>query len=437
MRFPRAAGFTVLLIAGIGLLAVIGLLLHEWWLSTPSEAAKKLEAVYQERRPLPDADNAWFDLYGFAAPAEEDPRALGAQRIDWMKRVLGEIDPQEKDPGPDRIELKDHRSPVLARITDACIRRPGLACAEAMKLNVDGAALSTMEPLLSARYQAMLDRAGAFALVEYDVSQPLPNYDLVMEAQRLLLLRLQGAARHGDVTQVRETLQRDHAFWRRMMATSEVLIDRMIAVSGIRQNFAFGNFALRELPRERQLAAIPPSWRTPFGAQELSLRRVMAAEFHFALRISRMPGYDPTLYETYEDELARLIAKVPGFRNTQRELNRIAAAYWQVANDFDVPLDQYLAAHQRFEQSLDNDNATGRVSQYALRSGSVEGMRRAVLATTELRARSVPSSGMAEALRAARWRDPYDGKAFTWNARERSVAFEAPESSRYTLLYFY
>jgi hypothetical protein len=437
MRFPRAAGFTVLIIAGIGLLAVIGLLLHEWWLSTPSEAAKKLEAVYQERRPLPDADNAWFDLYGFAAPAGEEPRALGAQRIDWMKRILGELDPKEQDPGSDRIELKDHRSPVLVRITDACIRRPGIACAEAMKLNVDGAALSTLEPLLLPRYQALLERAGVFALVEYDVSQPLPNYDLVMEAQRLLLLRLQEAARHGDVAKVRATLQRDHAFWRRMMTTSEILIDRMIAVAGLRQSFAFGNFAVRELPPEQQLAAIPPSWRTPFNQQELSMRRVMAAEFHFALRIARMPDYDAAMFETYEDELARLISKVPGVRNTQRELNRIASAYWRVANDFDVPLDQYLEAHQRFEQTIDIKNATGRVSQYALRSGSVEGMRRAVLATTELRARSVPAAGIAEALKATEWRNPYDGKAFTWNARERSVEFAAPESSRYTLLYFY
>lgn len=437
MRFPRAAGFTVLFVAGLGLLTVIGLLLHEWWLSTPSEEAKKLEAIYQERRPLPDADNAWFDLYGFAAPAGEDPRAVGAQRIDWMKRVLGELNPVERDPGVNEFELKDHRSPVLVRITDACIRRPGLACSEAMKLNVDGAALSTLEPLLLPRYETLLQRAGVFALVEYDVSQPLPSYDLVMEAQRLLLLRLQDAARRGDVVTVRETLQRDHAFWRRMLATSEVLIDRMIAVAGIRQNFAFGNFAVRELPPEQQLAAIPPSWRTPFGGQELSLRRVMAAEYHFVLRISRMPGYDPGMYATYEDELSRLIARVPGVRNTQRELNRVAAAYWQVANDFDVPIDRYLEAHQRFEKSIDQKDSTGRVSQYALRSASVEGMRRAVLAATELRAQSVPASGMAEALKAAEWRDPYDGKAFTWNARERSVLFEAPESSRYTLLYFY
>ena len=437
MRFPRAAGFTLLIIAGTGLLGVIGLLLHDWWLSTPSTESKNLEALYQARRPLPDADNAWFDLYGFGAPDGEDVRTTGAQRIDWMKRVLGDTDPQERDPGDFPGDPKAHRSPVLVRITDACIRRPGLACAEAMKLNVDGAALSTLESRMAPRYQALLDRAGSFALVEYDPSQPLPSYSLVLEAQRLLLLRLQEAARHGDVPRVRETLQRDLAFWRRMMATSEILVDRMIAVAGIRQNFAFGNFALRELPPELQLAAIPPSWRKPFGKDELSMRRVMAAEYHFVLRLSRMPGYDPAMFDTYEDEFSRLIAKVPGVRSTQRELNRVAAAYWQVANDFGVPVDQYLQAYQRFQQAVDNENAIGQVSQYALRSGSTEGMRRAVLATTELRARSVPASGMAEALEASEWRDPYDGKAFTWNARERSVLFEAPEKSRYTLLYYY
>jgi hypothetical protein len=436
MKFPRAAGFTVLIVAGVAVLAVIGLLMHEWWLSTPSDAARRLDEIYDSRPKLADADNAWFDVYGFAAPAGEDAREAGAQRIAWMKRALNNPEGVGEDPGKNR-DLTRQRSAVLTRIHDACVRRPGRACGEAMKLNVDGVQLSGEEETLAPRYQALLQRAGSYALVEYDVSQPLPDYSSVMEAQRLMLLRLQGAARRGDVETVRDTLQRDQAFWRRMMVTSNVLVDRMIAVAGLRQHFSFGNFALRELPADQLLAAVPPVWRTPFSIDELSMRGVMAAEYRFTVRLSRLPGYESGMLSLDdEDPIDRLVARVPALRSTQRDLNRVAAVYWGIAQDFHVPVEQYLAAHDKFRKS-GADRMLGAIHQYPLRSGSVEGMRRAALATAEIRARSVPASGVAAALAAAPLRDPYDGKPFTWSARENSVIFEAPEESRYTLSYYY
>jgi hypothetical protein len=73
------------------------------------------------------------------------------------------------------------------------------------------------------------------------------------------------------------------------------------------------------------------------------------------------------------------------------------------------------------------DWAVADYGSYALRIGTLEGVRRAALTTAELRARGVPASAVSQELAAAPLRNPFDGSSFAWDEKEQAVVYRGPE----------
>jgi hypothetical protein len=138
----------------------------------------------------------------------------------------------------------------------------------------------------------------------------------------------------------------------------------------------------------------------------------------------------------------------------QDVLNHVAADYISAAKAYDVPLAELPGAVDSWRRRPAVDPFLSRIydatgdyvrelmqidyGSYALRVATLEGMRRATLVTVELRARGVSASDLATELGTSTLRNPFDGRAFAWNAAEQAVEYLGPDPHQWRRgLYFY
>lgn len=260
-RLLKTVGWLVGGAIGLVVAVYVLLLLINLRDQPPSEFAQRLEAIYRNRPEVADADNGYIYAMGFPVAPDADPQAAGLQRLAWLRhRAEHPEDWMQPDP---LQSFEPTSSPAAKRIFDAC----GWSsdnCDTALE-----AADATLPEWFTAeqwrvdRYRTLLARPGWLETLPPDVTTPLPAYAPVLQAQRLLLARAYYLAGQRDANGVREILEQDVRFWRTVLATSDILISRMIAVAALARHFNMGNLALRRLPPEMQLAAMPEAWRSP------------------------------------------------------------------------------------------------------------------------------------------------------------------------------
>jgi hypothetical protein len=260
-------------------------------------------------------------------------------------------------------------------------------------------------------------------------------------------------ARSAPPAEITALLRADFAFWREMHASSGFLISKMIAVAGLRQHFFFANLVLREMPASP--AELLADWALPFSDGELSLRQSMAGELKFGEHVLRQwfngESAGAQAADTWESRVALALARP--YLQPQDQLNRLAAEYQALVQEFAVPLSNYRAVEKRRQAAPPKKtdwqvyNLMGAVlrslanwdyTSYAMRVARVEGQRRAALLTAQLRQRAVPAQSVAGEL-AGGLRDPFDDAAFVWNVDEQAVVYAGPaaEASRQRHVYFY
>lgn len=441
MRLGRILGFGLLGVAGLAAILVFIVL---WRLYVPSASAVRLSQIHAQRPQVPEAENAFIYIWGLPAPPAADALELGRKRIAWLQQKAVNPDDLSPDPLAEPQELASLRSRGMKALVKVCGVGHGQPCVTAFDEWPADLAFNELENVSMQRYRALVARGRWFESVPYLGEGPLPPFAEAFEAQRVQMLELRQAASAGDAARVRDTLQEDFAFWREVMKSSDNLISKMIACSAIRYHFFYGNLVLRRLPQALQAEAIPPLWRQPLSTEELSMFRTMAGEFEYArgrvewLR-SADAGYEEFDEEYSEDLVDEWLGKFSHrVRPWQKHLNQVADAYVGLAEAFAVPLDQYPRAEINFEERFADNPYGNRAATYALRVGSVEGMRRAALLTAELRSRAVPESAMSAEVAVGSQKNPYTLTPFEWDAAQRAVTFEGPEKYKYRRqAYFY
>jgi hypothetical protein len=419
-----------------------------WRFYVPSPSAVRLAQIYAQRLRAPEAQNAYIYLWGLPAPPATDALELGRKRIVWLQQRV--VNPNDFSPDPlgESEEVDTLRSNGMRALNKACGPGPDTPCAAAIDAWPADLAFNERESAGLQRYRAMLALGRWFEVVPYIGDGPLPPFAQAFDGQRLQMLELRQAAVAGDAARVRETLQADLAFWREVLKSSDILISKMIACSAIRNHFFLGNVILRRMPPAKQAEAIPPLWRQSLSTEEKSLFRAMAGEFEYSRgRVEWLRGadagfeefdeeYDDDYQEDLVDEwLGRIGHRV---RPWQRQLNRLADVYLGLAETFAVPLDKYQRAEMNFAERFTDNPAGNRITTYAMRVGSVEGMRRAALLTAELRSRAVPESSVSSEVTAASLKNPFTLAPFEWDAERRAVIYEGPENHKWRRnVYFY
>ncbi len=419
----------------------------------PSAATIRLHEVLDQRPPVSDADNAYLYVLGFSAPEGSDPHEVGLQWRAWVEARGYRSEAEKKNPLSSSLDFRAARSAEIDNILTTC-NSPDRGCAELLEDSSASLANSlSPEPIQLQRYRALLTREQWREQIPPDVRAPLPLYAGVLDGQRLLFANTWQRAHAGDASAVRDALQSDIEFWRRVLASSDILITKMIAVAALRQHFAFGNLALRRLPAEQALQAVPADWSSPLTDEERSLLRAMAGELVFLEGILREIPDAPTaeLLLPSDHFLNRVHDRLlsPLFQ-PQDTANQAADAYLSIAQQFAVPLERYPdlleqaytpppPRPKRLYNAIGDALMGGPLdAMYGARVGDVEGMRRAALITNELRSRGIAEKDIGDALRSASLRNPYNDEPFQWDENERAVVFvglQSGERGRHAYLY--
>jgi hypothetical protein len=446
-----AAGLVVLCL--LLLVAVLVINRHD---QPPSASAISFGQLVANRPAVPDADNAYVYILGFDAPADADPREIGAQRLQWLATYSDTADAAKKDPLAEPLILRKAASAEASRVDQLCQADDRQYCVEAFGPVADNWRPTPIEQLALARYQALLQYRAWREVVPMDLEAPLPPYSDIAHAQRLQFLRLMSRARGVEPAEIRAALQADFVYWRGALASADGLIGKMIARSALRNHFFFANLVLKRVPADRVAACVPAGWDREITDEERKLDRALAGELASMERLLRDlekgegPGMDES---TGEDRLSRRLLRrfgVPLYQ-PQHSINAIADMFQAVTSGFDVPIDQYAAvaaklakSHEKWRSPVSLYNPVGEYIvgkydirdwiDYAIRPADFEGERRLAVLVARLRARGVPPDGVGSEVLHAGLRNPFDGQPFEWDAGRNSVLFTSPGKNRFRQL---
>ena len=457
MKVLKVLGW--LLLATFLLLALLYLILVaiNWKDRPPSAAVLRFEKIVADRPAVAADDNAAVYMLGFSAPTDADPVEIGAKRMAWLE-AFGNITDRATDPLRTELSFQSEGSPVVSHLGSACgLDVDRLQCTSVFDSMARSWLPNDMDALALRRYEALLTRRAWRDVVPMDVLAPWPSYGNVTHAQRLYLLRLGQWAAQGRVDEVRAALDADFAFWRTAVPSADSLIGQLIAVSALRQHFTYSNVILRGLNAEQTMRAVPADWRREISASERSMKRSMAGEMAFwkgvmaetrrmAIEGPSQPDESPTFIERWTGHLTDPLFKM------QDTANGIADRRMALCESFEVPMNQYLRVQKTWDQPPDFKdvslyNPVGNMMLkieapstyvgYAMRTASVEGMRRAALLAVQLHINGAAADAFGSLVANSDLRDPYTERPFEWNAERRSVTFTAPENKRSRRIEFF
>ncbi|WP_146204332.1 hypothetical protein [Massilia glaciei] len=454
--------FTLAVAACFGLVLVLYLiLLAVNWRDQPvGQAAARLAALSTGRAALAEGDNAYVFLMGFQVAPNEDPRAWGQKRIAWSRQMaaLPNIPDGAVPPGAD-TNFKAARTPEVQALSDAC-RTAEQACVDAIgKGEATIAAWAASERWLFERYRALLAHQAWREDMPYDMRFPMPAFHPVFEGQKLLHLKAWTLAGQGDAAGVKALLEADIRFWRLGLASSEMLISKMIAVAAINRHFSLGALALRRLPAQSAMQAMPQQWLAPVSDAERSMLRPFAGELRFAENALRRTDAPEAMREydvTWGGKMATGVFKP--LMQIQDTSNRYAEVLASVEDALRVPYAQLPQALVRASNITDAVAKKGPMpdrmynpvgdmflrvgipdfTNYAARVTDLEGVRRLAALTVGLHSRAVPAAQLRHQLAAADERNPYDGKPFQWDEKTGAILFvglSEGERGRHAFIY--
>jgi hypothetical protein len=464
-RILKGAAWLVGGALSLVLIAYLALCLINWQDQPVSDSAQRLASIYRDRPSVPDADNAYVYVMGFAVARDADPDEAGGRRIAWLRTLSdGAQVSAGDDPVPSDQRYKSTRTPQIQSLSDACRVATG-ECARALERSEDVMREWTeSEQWLLDRYLTLLRHPGWLETVPFDIRAPLPPYSLVFDGQKLLLAKAYLLAGQKDAAGVRALLDADVRFWRGVLASSDILITKMIAVAALNRTFGVGNLVLRRLPADLALTGMPQEWTAPLTDAERSLLRTFTGEWIFGDHLFRQAVASGSWLDVVEPKsdpsfASRLLghALMPMFQ-AQDLSNRRADMFLRAVAAMDVPYEQFRAGLDRASAIFDSPveeggpfrtlyNPIGAMvlaisgsgfGGYGARVADVEGARRAAVLATEMRSRNVEMAKIPAELAASAARSPYDNAPFGWDADEHAIVFvglEANERGRHLFEY--
>jgi hypothetical protein len=402
----------------------------------PSEDALYLDELYQKLPDVADENNAYLYLLGLDANVGEAPLEIGLKRHSFSKIEDGVAKYDwEADRRLPTLESIDHGE-ELERVMSAC-HQPYATCKTKLAIHQDWTPYLNKSAWFVKRYQQLILFREWRNIGPADINLPLPAYSPAIDGQKLYLMSLQYKASAGDNASVKKFLSDDLLFWRMVLASSDNLIEKMIATAAIRNHFFIGNIVLSRLPPEVQLSSIPDSWGIPLSVNEYGFDRALLGEhrlFHGLLSspyIYQVPYSEDSVDQQpkeWQIFLSNLIYKEQATANiyarrTRAAINRSRASDIKIFSEVDP---------ENYDVDVGIYNYVGRVlaqiggafyDDYYRRVADIEGFRRSSLAIAHIRAKQLPLAAWADFLQKSEYRDPYTEQAFGIDAERKALIF--------------
>ncbi len=443
----KLIGWLLLTLIGIAVLVYLAVLFINRNDRPVAPAAVRLGQLAASLPAVPDNDNGYVFVMGFGAGKNEDPVVNGAKQIAWMRQMAAQEGTGANWHAPFKEQAPNQAfDAATTKLGERC-KKVDRACLAALEAGGDAIAswLST-ELWVLQRYQALITRPAWRNTAPLDSRLPFPRFAPLLYAQRLQFLQAWTAAGHGDAQAVTRLLDNDAVFWRTVLASSDSLIIKIIAVAAVKRNFEWGNLILRRLPPSVAGGAVPDTWQRALSTAERSLLLASSGEFAYIASTVKMRGrgkftqFDESLAHSTIGKLADAVL-APTFQ-PQDFLNRHAAMLAAVSDTLDVPLMDYpealararKVAAQHADAAFDDPlyNGFGDLllnvgapdfTAYSAKINDLEGVRRLALLASELRASHTAPAAMAHALARATLRIPYNDKPFGWNTKAAALVF--------------
>lgn len=439
----RAVNYFLKLVAILALLSIAWLVYAvaaNWGDQQPSSTALEFEAYYQEHFPLEVENNGYAFMVGFDVQPEEDPLYWGETRIAWTHSVFDLVGDDELEyvfPGA-QAEFFVESLPGMELLSNHC--KPSTSdCIKTVVDNSEEIALTIKEGRwVIDRYSDLIEHRTWVENIYLDVRLPFPGYQHFLDAQRLYMADIFMRRDTLSAEDIRQALEKDLIFWRRVQQDSAILITKMISLVAIQQNFYWTNQLICHSPVDEQFNLLSHTHQTPLGKNELSMYRVLVGEWTFG---SRFIFDVPEEMAEWGDEYANL-SRARVFFQFQATVNLMAEQHAALLRHIDRPLDEYPHALASMDQIYNQEsqlgyffkpaNAVGRIlvavaapayGDYFVRVSDIEGQRRALVLVHQLRQQQIPLDQVAEAIAASDIRNPYTGDAFEWDAELQAVVF--------------
>ncbi len=246
-----------------------------------------------------DKDNAYVYLMGLNENSDKDLFALGQERIALLtKRKLANKDLANKE-----LEQKERLTidfQGLNKLLEACsIDKPlMLACQQSLlSQQTEIADLLKAQQLLLSRYQQVFKLNAWREHLPQDVEMLGSglDYQQINLVNKLALLAMWQQVQQGESQNALRQLQQQLSFNRMVLASSNVLISKMMAVNAIKHDLVWAEFIIKQAHGQGDSVTIPQALLSPLSDDELSLANVAVGEWQFAKTMFATLGNDEQL----------------------------------------------------------------------------------------------------------------------------------------------
>lgn len=410
----------------------------------PSETALEFQHAWDNRKPVDAANNGYIYLAGFDAASDEVPDVVGAKRV----QLLNDIAKGFAADNPDLFRAEYNPEDAFIKEVKTAFDQCGKIskdCIEGIEKNKSRIIeWSQAEVLVGERYAQLIAHPHWLELAPVDINLRIPNFGLVMKAQRLAFIRELAALEPDKANRFIELLDADLQFWRMALENTDMLIGKMIAVAAIKNNFSWTNQFLLKLKNTPQPAAILSSLNQPFSDAELSMRRCLIGEWIFAHSLT-----NPLEGSGIDNVTGKYLLKFS--YQKQATLNSHAASLNSVTKELDVPLTNFEEALKGYQEKrrpeksfthylLHPYNIVGQIlgevappslyTDYVVRTKDLEAFRRGLLISIEY------MNNEPDAIN--KYTSPYKSKPFVINQEARSITVNGlGKDDRSQVVYFY
>jgi hypothetical protein len=445
MKALKRLGLAIAVATILAVAPYLVLLAINWHDQPPSATVQAFEQALASRPAVADADNAYLVMLGFGTPPDTEPMAVGMARRDWIVATATHPNTDTgEDPLPDDYRYESGRPPAVEAIASRC-RRSTAGCFDSIDGN-PGAAKQWLaeEAWLLQRYKMLIGKPAYLETVDVRSDVALPFFGMIIEGQRLSLASTYLSATDG--AQVRMALDRDLAFWRMVLANSDLLITKLVAAAAVKIDFENGNEIVRASQAKFGDDAVPESWLAAIDESERSMRRPFIGEWRVVqntVKALRSDVVNPLASDYFAGRSwpQRMVWRslLPLWQ-PQDFSNRHAAILDRLVGLSEVPYGSFPDA-LRQSASVEDEfpwrfggayNPVGRMLQLGAYSGfadrsaqvsDLEGVRRAALLTALMRENSTPPESITEVLRDTELTNPYTGAPFGWSGETGEVVF--------------
>ncbi len=231
---------TLLSGCALGLVFTFVMLAYLWPDEPPSEDVRRLMTMVNQRSTDPMTLN--YGLYGLTAPAGSDFWEEGQHRVVTFN-LLGEM----PDPGDNALRLTVARDDLCTLRDDACFER--------ILAELDGIPmLLAANAEFLGRYRALRETRQFTEVIRITFDAPFPEFGQLISANRLMLREAAYAFHHSDEVAAWDILADELTFHRRMLAGSNNLITKMIALALIMEDLR----GYAALVRHSEQPPLPP-----------------------------------------------------------------------------------------------------------------------------------------------------------------------------------